>query len=341
MNIIICVSFRLSNYKYILIFIDLGCGTGLCGRVFHNFVDSEVHNLVTATETNAEAKCKESSFPSLNNIGLSNKLEDLVFLSNSKNIKLPLFVGIDISSRILEIAARNGGYNIVICCDLHDALKCFHAPIPINTSSFKEEMNDNSNNENYSNNINNNINHCTEALIGLNLLIAADTFIYVGGLSSVFLSAQKAIVSKGLFIFSVENLDDCDVPHIQEKQQELQCSDSKQSKVITFSDLNDVQSHSDTTATTTTTSKINYIHKINENKNEIIFLNEGEEPVGAVPGWGAKLRSSARFAHSDTYIQALSIHYGFSVLACRKLPLRNEGSIAIMGIFYVLQRNPK
>jgi hypothetical protein len=64
---------------------------------------------------------------------------------------------------------------------------------------------------------------------------------------------------------------------------------------------------------------------------------EDDELVGAVPGWGGQLLTSARFAHSHAYIAALASHSGFEIVSVRSLPLRLEGTVQLNGLFYLLK----
>ena len=64
----------------------------------------------------------------------------------------------------------------------------------------------------------------------------------------------------------------------------------------------------------------------------------GDEVLGAVPGWGAQLLSSTRFAHSAAYIELLCLVHGFSTVDCRGALLRTEGSFPIHGLMYTLQK---
>ena len=62
------------------------------------------------------------------------------------------------------------------------------------------------------------------------------------------------------------------------------------------------------------------------------------EIVGAVPGWGAQLLHSARFAHSHTYIKSLADIHGYTIVSRRNETLRLECTQPQPGIFYILQK---
>jgi len=137
-------------------------------------------------------------------------------------------------------------------------------------------------------------------------VIAADTFIYVGILGKVFSQTRKILKCGGFFAFSTEDL--------------------LKSPFHTDSITNiDAITTSTTTTTTTTATTLTY---------------QDDEVVGAVPGWGAKLLpKSARFAHSNTYIEELARHYGFGIVAATEITLRLESSVPIPGYAYVLRRS--
>ena len=43
---------------------------------------------------------------------------------------------------------------------------------------------------------------------GYDLILSADTFIYIGKLNGIFAAARRALTDSGLFVFSVEHLED-------------------------------------------------------------------------------------------------------------------------------------
>eukprot|EP00597_Dinobryon_sp_UTEXLB2267_P001772 CAMPEP_0170064162 /NCGR_PEP_ID=MMETSP0019_2-20121128/4750_1 /TAXON_ID=98059 /ORGANISM="Dinobryon sp., Strain UTEXLB2267" /LENGTH=412 /DNA_ID=CAMNT_0010270757 /DNA_START=225 /DNA_END=1460 /DNA_ORIENTATION=+ len=88
--------------------------------------------------------------------------------------KGPLMVGVDVSAKIGRIALKSGGYNAVLCCDLLDALRLLQPP----------------------------------AAVSQHLVVAADTFIYVGALGKVFQHVRTVLAAMGLFLFTTEHLLD-------------------------------------------------------------------------------------------------------------------------------------
>ena len=142
----------------------------------------------------------------------------------------------------------------------------------------------------------------------LDLVVAADTFIYVGELGKVFAAVARALKKEGFFIFSVEDLD--------------------RSSMRTAA------------ATATATSEPH-----SSDPGRTVLDRQGashvimeDEVVGAVPGWGAQLLTSTRFAHSATYIDLISLVHRFRLVTCRSTILRSEGSRPVYGLMYVLQR---
>ena len=75
----------------------------------------------------------------------------------------------------------------------------------------------------------------------------------------------------------------------------------------------------------------------NNTTQERSHIFEGDEPLGAVPGWGAQLLSSARFAHSDEYVRCIGTHHGFQVVSYRSIVLRKEETLSLPGHVFVLK----
>jgi len=78
--------------------------------------------------------------------------------------------------------------------------------------------------------------------------------------------------------------------------------------------------------------KLNYL-------NSSVLNNNGIEYEDAIPGWGGEILSSARFAHSNTYIQLITSLHGFSILSHREgIVLRTEESVPIPGNMFICQK---
>ena len=93
----------------------------------------------------------------------------------------PLMVGVDVSLKIGRIALKRGGYSAVLCCDLLEALRLLQPPASAVT-------------------------HSSVVRSRMHLVVAADTFIYVGALGKVFKLVSTMLAAKGLFLFTTENL---------------------------------------------------------------------------------------------------------------------------------------
>ena len=74
----------------------------------------------------------------------------------------------------------------------------------------------------------------------------------------------------------------------------------------------------------------------NVRSNSVINMGDNEID-GAVPGWGGQLLKSARFAHSNSYIETLAEIHGFQILKMKIVILRTEETIPLYGRLYVLQ----
>lgn len=163
---------------------DLGCGTGLCGRVFGRLCDSTV-------DAGALSQPSVSVDEMLQSLALtrgdSGSTQDTEVLSQDSRVAIedfadaipssgPMFAGIDISSKMIDLASDpSNNYSLLTCGHLVEGLGAF--------SSEKE---------------------------GLDIVLAADTFIYVGALSKVFGLVSKSLKSRGLLAFSTELLDPSD-----------------------------------------------------------------------------------------------------------------------------------
>ena len=182
--------------------------------------------------------------------------------------------GVDISQKMVDITAANGGYDVVICGDLQESLQLFHT---INRERSIELL--------------------------LDLVIAADTFIYIGALGSIFEQTKRSLKQGGYFAFSVEALE------------------SSPMKI----DGGSIPSPPHEIDTDNLDSKISLIEIVDN------------EPVGASLGWGIQLLTSARYAHSQIYIHTLAHIHGFDIVSKLSTVLRTETAIPLEGMMYVLK----
>lgn len=154
-------------------------------------------------------------------------------------------------------------------------------------------------------------NICTK----FDLILVADTFIYIGGLGSIFNKIKKSLNKNGLFAFSIEDLDKSPMKIHRENVGENSGNSS-------FFDSNCAVSNS--ALNNTLNSTLN---------NHLLVDNE---PMGACPGWGVQLLTSARFAHTNKYIETLCEIYGFELMLSRNVILRTEETVPLSGILYIL-----
>jgi predicted TPR repeat methyltransferase len=134
------------------------------------------------------------------------------------------------------------------------------------------------------------------------------TYIYT------YKQVKQSLNKYGLFAFSIEDLD--------RSPMKIKMKNEKNEKKSSKNNINNQNNKN-----------------INENSIDIheIALNEDNEPLGSVPGWGTQLLTSARFAHSNTYIEKLANIYGFIILNMKIVILRTEDTVPLYGRLYVLQ----
>jgi len=163
--------------------------------------------------------------------------------------------------------------------------------------------------------------------IGFDLIVAADTLIYIGQLGRLlkYLSSMFRSVTvsgddgytvngkRGLFLFTTEDLDDSPM----RLQRESSDYDNKY--------LSEMNIESDS---------IVHDNVVNDNRDD-----EDEDDIpGAVPGWGAQMLSSARFAHSHHYIIMICRMYKFCIVHYRRVKLRKEEGVELPGNAYLVQK---
>ena len=256
--------------------LDIGCGSGLCGKVFHDYVVG-IHSELVSNED------KESSVPTVT--------EECHDVLEAVNCDGSLMIGIDVSDRMVQIAKATGMYTHVVCCDLTSSLSALAV-------SFNEDELQSMNASHLKNNTKK-----------LHLLLAADTFIYVGALGRIFELAAEVLYQGGFFGFTTEALETS--PMLLE-QNENSYPNIDISFIKKASGINDFK--------------------------DIPIVMVDSEIKGAVPGWGARLLTSARFAHSAYYIEVLCNVYSFKVLSYRSISLRKEEGKSLPGHAFILVR---
>lgn len=244
--------------------LDCGCGSGLVGRVFAEYV-GRVPTAINPSESEKALELKSATESATNSDSTIEALKAIA----SKN--QPFIAGIDISQKMVDITSSNGGYDAVICGDLEEALQVFHS-YPSNSELL------------------------------LDLIIAADTFIYIGALGKIFNQVKKALKKGAYFAFSVEALE----------------SSPMKMDGTSISPPDDIS-----------------LENIDNKISDIEIIDN--EPKGAALGWGIQLLTSARYAHSQIYIHILAHIHGYDIISKLSTTLRTETSMPLEGFMYLLK----
>ena len=295
--------------------LDLGCGSGLCGKVFADFVVPPPPPPVVSAPSSTTPDANVAVLPPIPitvPVSIQEELSALIDLSRGESGFNPslssssFMAGVDVSLRMVNITAATGYYHAVSRGDLLDALAVFATPCGNNHDSSHLP-------ESTTVSVNGNDTKDTGCL--LHLILAADTFIYVGALGAVFALVRRCLAPCGLLVFSIEDLD------------------ASPMRMNTFEHPPSTSTLPPPLPTSSTTIDSHVVAPLSASEVELM---DGE-PVGAVPGWGAQLLSSARFAHSHAYIQLLARVHGYTLKACREVTLRTEETVPLQGRMYVLQ----
>ena len=156
--------------------LDLGCGSGLCGRIFNYLCSNrEQTEVVTVDDTLRVLKEKSESASNLQpDAAPVDIIVPIASLSEAIPLSGPLMAGIDISHNMIKVSSNpSNHYNLLTCGHLIEGLEAFQ-----NCSAEK-----------------------------LDIVIAADTFIYVGALGRIFKLISEVLKSNGLLVFSTEILN--------------------------------------------------------------------------------------------------------------------------------------
>ena len=278
--------------------LDVGCGSGLCGKVFAALAAGSAA-AYTSTAPAGYAQEEPESTAALQAL-------------RSGNSPSAFIAGIDISAKMVGITRRTGFYHALACCDLHDAMGVFARDGDAAGASRGDDQ------------VAAGSLRASKAMPGvlsaappgsaahvkyegLDLIIAADTFIYVGALGAALAGARRALrPSSGLLLFSTEDLDVSPMrldPNPSSDHPSLDLDPSP------------------------------------EGGGAASLLHDDDIP-GAVPGWGAQLLSSARFAHSHAYVKRLAARHGYTLEASRQIVLRTEVTVPLGGRIYLLRAGP-
>lgn len=182
-----------------------------------------------------------------------------------------LLIGIDVSQQMVELSHQNGGYTHLFCDDLRNSLSLI-------LKSIQQQQ-----------------------TLPINLIIAADTFLYVGLLGEIFSIVSQCLSSNGIFMFSTELLDN---------------SPMRINRSLT---LNSHENNNDPP------------NKSDLNNSFQVFEPEHYEN-------GAEMLTSGRFAHSHEYILKLVEKYSFQITFIEDIIVRTESSIPLPGKIYILTK---
>jgi predicted TPR repeat methyltransferase len=161
--------------------LDVGCGSGLVGHAFAPLVnavavpdasfDGDMSNVVKATfASSSDSDCFNTEYENISPLFAARKQMEESEASG-------FMVGVDISSKMCEITAGTKTYSHVACCDAVVALDVFARNIEGISSPL------------------------------LDMVVVADTFIYLGPLDPSFAASRRALRPGGLLVFSIEDLD--------------------------------------------------------------------------------------------------------------------------------------
>lgn len=132
-----------------------------------------------------------------------------------------------------------------------------------------------------------------------NFIIASDTFIYIGALNNVFAYVSNILSQSSYGIFAF-SIEDLDRSPMK----------SDNYNIIQYQET-----------------------------EESLRTNEPFTEPDILQGWGIQLLTSARYGHSQSYMNYLIQKHHFMILDKRQITLRLECTIPIIGILYVLKYN--
>ena len=135
----------------------------------------------------------------------------------------------------------------------------------------------------------------------LDLILSADTFIYVGQLEICFELSARALRAGGLFAFSIELLAE-----------------------------SHVHSTAASATVSSTSSSSSSLHSSRSGANDD---SSGSSVIETV---GFKLVQTGRYAHTEQYIEQLAGEHSFAVAVKTAITVRTEGAQPIAGCIYVL-----
>jgi predicted TPR repeat methyltransferase len=273
--------------------LDLGCGSGLAVKAFHELSKSD--NLMNDV-VSVLSPLSSDQFENLND-----------YSATCSSVQ-SYMIGVDVSSKMIDICQSLQLYNYLECCDLFEILKKICS---LSSSTSSSSMSSTL--------------AATHPSSPVNCILAADTFIYVGYLGEVF-SFVSDILSEnsGFFLFSTEELLE-DEYNKSSDPNRLAAEPSS----VTIAEI-DNNNH-----------QINEIFSYEPSFSSATSSTTVDDQRTDHQSERVRLLNSGRFAHSLEYIELLANHYHFTILSKERIVLRKEVSLPIMGNLYLLQRKGK
>eukprot|EP01041_Mallomonas_annulata_P000353 gene353-635_t len=292
--------------------LDLGCGSGLCGRVFADFIAQSVSaspsesspfptqsadtDTITGTNIDTAIPVRVAVSP---DAGTTNTPP-----TDSLSVPLPLppppvTVTVTVSTTTTTVCYESAEELLKVCSSVTGS-------VMIGVDISRRILDIAKDNGGY------NVLYLGDASLLLHrlsveterglcspfhLILCADMFIYIGALANFFHHVRSVLHTGGLFSFTTEALETSPMRQLE---------------------------GSFTSPPPT------------DNGGGEHAKNDSKEPEGAVPGWGVQLLTSARFAHSKGYVDALSNSYGFKIMSHRDIILRKEEATSLPGHVFVL-----
>jgi predicted TPR repeat methyltransferase len=196
----------------------------------------------------------------------------------------------------VELSRQNGGYHTVLVQDVHDALRDAVAAATATEAAAATAAAACSDTTAAASSD-------TTTAAALDLILSADTFIYVGQLDLCFELSERALRTNGLFAFSIELLANAHV----------HSTDDTAATASSASDSSSSSLHSSRSATDNSSGSSSVIETV-----------------------GFKLVQTGRYAHTEQYIEQLAIAHSFAVAVKTAITVRTEAAQPIAGYIYVL-----
>jgi predicted TPR repeat methyltransferase len=233
--------------------------------------------------------------------------------SNSKieSVNVTL-IGVDLSQQMLEKASKRGKNN-----------DCYDSLIVGDALDYLHRVEKNS----------------------IDVIIAADVFIYIGDLLAFFQAAKQAFLeNNGLLVFTVEELE-----YQNSFQQNYISNPNPNSEIVSpaNTELNGIDSINTSTSIDINDKRsTNHLNSSDEKteEEESSIDNIGGE-VGSGLGSviesksGFRLLPCGQFGHSDKYIRSLAKNCGFSIVIAKKEVLRSQSGVPVQSITFALATN--